>query len=135
MNISVSSSYTDILGMPSSSAYLDRPKMLGAAGIDYDVILPSSERLDMGASRVAVLPADVARARQILSQPIPESFGYSSEHETNFRPQNILIVGQKIHCSNLSNRPASGCARYVDISGSRQSQTELSSLYNFAGDG
>jgi hypothetical protein len=53
--------------LPESEDAQAAGEMLGAAWIDYDIILPSSERLDMGAPRVAVLSADVARVRKILS--------------------------------------------------------------------
>lgn len=47
---------------------------LRAAGIECDVILPSAERFEMGAPRLAVAPEDVARAQPILSRPIAEEF-------------------------------------------------------------
>jgi hypothetical protein len=49
-------------------------EMLAEAGINFDLILPNAGDLDMGAPRLAVLPADAARAGQILSKPIPEEF-------------------------------------------------------------
>jgi hypothetical protein len=61
-------------------------EMLSAAGITYDIILPSSERLDLGEPRVAILPADVARAGQILSQPIPEEFRILVRTRDQFSP-------------------------------------------------
>lgn len=47
-------------------------ELLGAASIEYDMILPRADTLDMGALRLAVMPEDVERARRLLSQPIPE---------------------------------------------------------------
>lgn len=47
---------------------------LRAAGIECEVILPSAERFDWRAPRLAVVPEDIARATAILSQPIPEEF-------------------------------------------------------------
>ena len=46
--------------------------MLAEADIIYDLMLPTLEKLDMRPPRLAVLPADAGRAREILSKPIPE---------------------------------------------------------------
>lgn len=59
---------------PEAEDALAASEMLLAEGIRCDVIIPSSERFDRGAPRVAVLPEDVAKAREILSRPIPEEF-------------------------------------------------------------
>jgi len=61
-------------------------EMLRAAGIEYDMILPRIDTLDMGAPRLAVMPDDVERARQLLSQPIPEEF------RTLVRTQDKFVV-------------------------------------------
>jgi hypothetical protein len=49
-------------------------EMLGAAGITYDTILPQAPTWDAKPPRLAVLPEDVERVRELLSQPIPEEF-------------------------------------------------------------
>jgi len=58
--------------------------MISAAGVYYDLLLPGSRRFDMRAPRLAVLPEDVERAREILSQPIPEEFRQQASTPEDF---------------------------------------------------
>jgi hypothetical protein len=60
--------------------------MLSEAGIVYDIILPSRETLDMSAPRIAVLPRDKDRVRQLLSHPIPEEYKNLASTEDLFVP-------------------------------------------------
>jgi hypothetical protein len=62
--------------------------MLEEADIVYDLMLPTSGRFDMGAPRLAVLPADADRARDILSKPIPEELRIRVRTPDEFVPPN-----------------------------------------------
>ena len=59
---------------PEAEDAIAAGEWLGSEGIKYDVILPSMERMDRGAPRVAVMPKDAARAGEMLAKPIPEEF-------------------------------------------------------------
>ncbi len=49
-------------------------EMLGAAGLEYDLLLPDATGFTARSPRLAVLPENVERVREMLANPIPEEF-------------------------------------------------------------